>query len=97
MNNELFKTSDVESVSPLTQWMNDNDIKTKKREDLHGDPEPWEAWSGDYSESLHTCIDGSSEYPSESPVFSWGATEQDAIDQLAINMKNFNNATKPTG
>jgi len=82
---ELFKESEMASKSPRLKWLEKYDIKTNRRAGMEPDCQPWDAWSGDYNESLDSALNDTAFYHNASPVFAIGETEEEAIDNLARN------------
>ena len=82
---ELFNESEIASKSPRLKYMEKHDIKTNKRTDLGPDCPAWEAWSGDYEESVARMLDGEVCDLDLSPSIAIGLTEEEAIDNLARN------------
>jgi len=79
---ELFSESEMASKSPRLLWLDAHGIKTAKRNDLGPDVPPWEAWVGDYDESLQSITNGDWD---STNIFAIGETEEDAIEDLARN------------
>lgn len=76
---ELFPVQEMAMDSPRLKWKKKHQIQTRKN--VHGDPEPWEAWWGDYSEALERQL-GSCGHV-YGPFLAVGETEEDALVQYS--------------